>query len=161
MVEKNKTLFIFLFILILAGVALTLFSSPKKSEPSEESMSVFNETQYEKELEEKLVKLVENIDGVGKVSVMITLEGSAVYSFAQDLNENVSADGTLKTQASVVLSNKGSNVKEAIISGYSLPKVKGAAVVCEKKLNAVVLEKVIGVVSASLGISTDKIFVTN
>ncbi len=136
-------------------------ASDTSQNADEEGIPAFSESDYEDELEARLTELVENIDGVGRVSVMVTLEGSAVYSFAQDLSEDVSSNGDLKTQASVVLSNKSSSIKEAIISGYTLPKIKGAAVVCEKKLSPTVLQKVIGVVSASLGISTDKIYVTN
>ena len=139
-----------------------LYSPAKDESNQQESLKMqFNETEYEMQLEERLKALIEQIDGVGSVSVMVTLEGSALYSYAQDMNENIGADGDVKKEINVVLSNKSASVKEAVVSGYTLPKIKGAAVVCRNPLSAVLLEKVIGTVSASLGISTDKIYVTN
>lgn len=148
--------------IILLGLFFIITSSDDKDKSNDTiEKFVFDETDYEKTLEDRLKSLIEKIDGVGTVSVMVTLEGSAIYSYAQDLSENIGSDGDVKKETNIVLSAKSSSVKEAVVSGYALPKIKGAAVVCEKKLNATLLEKVIGTVSASLGISTDKIYVTN
>ncbi len=158
---KGKSNYIVLVILLIVGLCAVLFS-PKRAETTyTEQATSFNENEYEKELEARLKSLIEQIDGVGTVSVMITLEGSVIYSYAQDMTENVGSDGDVKRESSIVLSAKGTSVKEAVVSGYALPNVKGAAVVCRNKLSATLLEKVIGTVSASLGITTDKIYVTN
>lgn len=159
---KSKLLPIVFLLLLFLGAFMMLSDKDSNNETiSEKTVGVFDETEYEKRLENRLKSLIERIDGVGSVSVMITLEGSAVYSYAKDSKEDVSADGDVSVDTSVVLSSKSSNVKEAVVSGYTLPKIKGAAVVCEKRLSATLLERVIKTVSASLGISTDKIYVTN
>lgn len=159
---KNKMGYVIFAVILMLGIILMTKSPENVEKNIDQSPSmIFSETEYEAQLESRLKSLIEEIDGVGEVSVMITLEGSARYSYAQDLNENIGADGDVKKETSVVLSAKSSSIKEAVVSGYTLPKIKGAAVVCENSLNAVLLEKVIGTVSASLGISTDKIYVTN
>ncbi len=159
---KSKLLPIVFLLLLFLGAFMMVFPNDSPAEKSsQEVVGVFDEAEYEKRLENRLKSLIERIDGVGSVSVMITLEGSAVYSYAKDSKEDVSADGDVRIDTSVVLSTKSSNVKEAVVSGYTLPKVKGAAVVCEKRLSATLIERVIKTVSASLGISTDKIYVTN
>ena len=158
---KSKSNYIALAVLLIIGIGIALLSPKQAEEKHSEQSASFNENEYERELEARLKSLIEQIDGVGTVSVMITLEGSVVYSYAQDVTENVGSGGDVKRESNIVLSAKGTSVKEAVVSGYTMPKVKGAAVVCKNKLSASLLEKVIGTVSASLGISTDKIYVTN
>ena len=158
---KSKSNYIVLAALLVIGLFMVLFSPKQAEEKHVEQTVSFSENEYERELEVRLKSLIEQIDGVGTVSVMITLEGSVVYSYAQDVTENVGSDGEVKRESNIVLSAKGTSVKEDVVSGYTLPKVKGAAVVCKNKLSATLLEKVIGTASASLGISTDKIYVTN
>ena len=159
---KNKGMALLLVVMLVIGVVMALLPSSVGKQASENaSSSVFNETVYEQQLEERLKALIEQIDGVGAVSVMITLEGSALCTYAQNSSENIASDGDVKKETNIVLSTKNSSVKEAVVSGYTMPKIKGAAVVCRNKLSAVMLEKIIGTVSASLGISTDKIYVTN
>lgn len=155
--KKKNIIIIFLAVL---GICLILISGEKTNQ-SEESKIGFNEEAYEETLEKRLKSIIEEIDGVGEVSVMITLEGSAVYSYATDVSQDSGKEGDSKRESTIVLSTKASSVKEAIVSGYALPKVKGAAVVCSSSLSSVVRAKVIGVVSAALGISSARICVTN
>lgn len=150
-----------LLIALAAGVALVLIPNKKEEAVSTQSGFSFDESVYSESLEKRLTALIEDIDGVGNVSVMITLEGSAVYTYATDTSYDSGTNGDSKRESTVVLSSGGSSRKDAVISGYSLPKVSGAAVVCSKELTPVLQAKVIGVASAALGISTSKIYVTN
>jgi stage III sporulation protein AG len=147
----------------IAGIKVTFTrkNGEKTETASKDTAEVFSEFEYEKELERRLKGIIEKIDGVGSVEVMVTLETSAVSSYAQDTNENINSDGDMKKETNIVLSSKSTSIKEPIVAGYKLPEVKGAAVVCEKHLSAALLQKVMGVVSASLGIATDKIYITN
>ncbi len=163
MIEKIlKKPYLYLTCIALIALFVLILSFRGNGEEKSETVSdAFDETAYERDLENRLKTLVEKIDGVGNVNVMVTLEGSAVCTYAQDSTQDIGAQGDIKKVSTIVFSAKSASVKEAIVSGYTLPKIKGAAIVCEKKLNASLIEKVIGVVSASLGISTDKIYVTN
>ncbi|MBE6701400.1 MAG: hypothetical protein E7582_05890 [Ruminococcaceae bacterium] len=159
-VKRNYKLIVALLFLLL-GVLFVLFSEPKDNTENKKEEKTFDENEYEKNLEQRLKKIVEEIDGVGEVSVMLTLEGSAIFSYATDVSQDTKAEGDLRKESTVVLSLDGSSKKDAVVSGYTLPEVKGAAVVCSNTLSPTLQSKVIGVVSAALGIPTSKIFVTN
>ena len=163
MIEKLKkpTPLTIVIVAMILGLLLILFSGKKETTEKSRADEFFNETAYEEELEKRLKGIIEDIDGVGDVKVMITLEGSAVFTYATDVTQDTKSDGDLKKASTVVLSANGTNNKEAVISGYSLPAIKGAAVVCSRTLTPTLQSKVIGVVSAALGISTNKIYVTN
>lgn len=158
--KKNNAGFL-LILLFLLGILLILFSGKEEKKEVNVTKMNFDEKEYEEMLEKRLKNIIEKMDGVGEVSVMVTLEGSALYTYAIDTTQNISGDGDSKKESTVVLSTSQSNNKEAVISGYTLPKVKGASVVCSKKLSPTQRSNVIGVVGASLGISSAKICVTN
>ena len=163
MTEKIKKLNIgvLAIVLLIVGVAAVLLSDKGGEETEVEAQQLFDEAIYEEELEKRLKSIIEEIDGVGNVNVMITLEGSALYTYAPDVAQDSKSDGDIKRESTVVLSVNGTNSKEAVVSGYSLPNVKGAAVVCSGVLTPTLQGKVIGVASAALGIPTSKIYVTN
>lgn len=158
--KKIKTGVIITAVMII-GILMILMSDNKDTDADTISPPIFDEAVYGQKLEDKLKSIVEQIDGVGTVSVMITLEGSAVYNYATDTANDTRSDGDSKRESTVVLSAKGSNTKEAVVSGYSLPDVKGAAIVCSRTLTPSLQGKVIGVAAAALGIPTSRIFVTN
>ncbi len=158
--KKNS---VFMLVLLLAlGLIMVIFSSRdiKNEAPSSREIS-FEIEGYEEELEKRLKVIIEKIDGVGSVSVMVTLKGSAFYSYATDTTQDLGRDGDSKKESTVVLSSESTSKKEAVVSGYTLPEVKGAAVVCSNKLSDTLRKRVIDVVAASLGISSAKICVTN
>lgn len=158
----RKKFLLLLVTVFVFGILMIAFSgTDKKSENSVSGKPDFEIAGYEEALEERLKDIIEKIDGVGTVSVMVTLEGSAFYSYATDTSEDLGKDGNEKKERTVVLSSESTSKKEAVVSGYTLPKVKGAAVVCSGKLSETLRKRVIDVVCASLGISSAKICVTN
>ncbi len=163
MTEKIKKLNpgVIALVLLVIGVITVLLSNKDETATEKEAVAVFDEAAYEESLEKRLKNIIQAIDGVGEVSVMITLEGSALYRYATDTAQDTKADGDVKRESTVVLSANGSNNKEAVISGYTLPGIKGVAVVCSASLGPTLQGRVIGTVSAALGIPTSKIFVTN
>ena len=157
---KNKKTVV-IGVLLLLGLLLVFVGTPSKKEEKKESGLTFDEEEYEKKLESRLTELLEAVNGVGDVRVMITLEGSATYTYATDVSQDSGSTGSLKRESTVVLSLDGNSKKDPVVSGYVLPRVKGAAVVCTKPLTPTLQAKVIGVVSSALGVSSSKIFVTN
>lgn len=163
MTEKLKKInpITVIFAVLSVGILLVIFSGQKNETKETVEEASFDESVYERELERRLKGIVEKIDGVGEVSVMITLDGSAIYTYATDTANDTGSDGDTKKESTVVLSVKGTNNKEAVVSGYKLPEIKGAAIVCSRTLSPVLQSKVIGTVSAALGIPTSKVYVTN
>ena len=111
--NKNRALSI-IFLIFIAGLTLVLF--PEKTDEKQSDFS------YEEMLEEKLVDIVSEIEGVSNVKILLTL------------SENTSE------------SPKGA-------------EVKGVAVVCSKGDDYAIQKKIISVVSASVGVKSNKISV--
>lgn len=89
---------------------------------------------YITDLEGRVTDIVSEINGAGRVKVMITLE---------NLDENVYSQ------------------KETSLTTVKTPKVRGVAVVCEGGGDVLVKEKIVDTVSKVLGISTARVSVTN
>lgn len=106
---------------------------------------------YAAELEDKLRLIVSEIDGVGKVSVMVTVSGSEEKIYAENISES---DGRSDTETVIIGS------KEALLKEIRRPEVTGVLIVCSGGDRAQVKEKVVNAVSTVLNIPTSKVYVT-
>ncbi|MCL1866652.1 MAG: hypothetical protein FWF82_04510 [Oscillospiraceae bacterium] len=123
------------FLLIILVFVSDLASGTGKSPKSGTVMSQEVDFEvYEKQIEQKLRTAISAIDGVGDLTVAVTLD----------------------SLCETVYSDKGTNVRTVIT-----PKVRGVAIVCDGGGNPVVKQKVIELVSRMLGIGSTKISVTN
>lgn len=114
---------------------------------------------YQKQLEKRLTELVSSISGAGRAEVMITLEGTEEYIFAEEgKSSRSSGDGKSSDSTEHSIFTDGS--KEALLKKIEHPVVKGAAVVCEGGDNPKVCEAVYKSVSTVLGIPTSRVYVT-
>ncbi len=125
---------------------LLLFGSFGGEEAEEPVVSVSAEA-YCADLENRLEKLCSTVKGVGKVRVMVTLEGGYENIYEKD------EEGTV-----TVGSGKG---ESAVISAVRPPKIAGVGIVAEGAANERVKNELLAIVSVSLGIGTHKIYVTN
>lgn len=125
-------------IIIIAGAVIILLIafSGLSSVKGENSVSgLFNyekQAEYEEALEIKLGKVLSEIDGIGNMSIMITLDSSEENAY-----------------------EKSNYEPTCIIT----PKVRGVIVVCDGGDDIVIKEKVINAVSGAFGISTTRISV--
>ena len=108
-------------------------------------------TDYASELEDKLRLIVSEIDGVGKVSVMVTVSGSEEKIYAENISES---DGRSDSETVIIGS------KEALLKEIRRPEVTGVLIVCSGGDRAQVKEKVVNAVSTVLNIPTSKVYVT-
>ena len=126
---------------------------------------------YQHELEERLEGILSGLAGVGKVDVMVTLDGSSEYVFAEGgkSSEDQSqeyTDGSLskserssESESDYVLVD-GPSGKSALVKTVIEPKIRGVLVVCEGAGSPLVEQRVLEAVSKVFGISTTKICVT-
>lgn len=161
---KNKTT---VFVVLgLIGMLLILLSGffksddTKKSSAKIKTMSV-NTNEYQDEIEGQLVNILEKIDGVGKVKVMVTIEGSTENVYAEEYSNK---DDNGKDKNSTDYKNKyvivdNGQQKEALVKKVLKPKVSGVIVVCEGGNSPTISEKVYRAVSAVLNIPSNKICV--
>lgn len=125
-------------IIIIAGIigiviiflsTLTDFDSSKQQ--ADDTINTVDT--YCQTLQANLSNIIESIEGVGKASVLITMENST---------------------ESIYLENNETKTKEIE------PTVRGVVVVCQGGENPVVVSRVIAAVTKSLNISSSKVCVT-
>ena len=165
-----------------AGIILILCSDSfgtKKSEDKKTtieidndiSLGVNNSDKYVEALENKLEKLIENIDGAGKVEVMITVKSSSTKEILtedsvseKELNETDSNGGSRESyevskDEKVVLNEEANSVKSPFVVSETNPKVEGVAVIVQGGDSPIVKEKITGIIKALFGIEINKIAV--
>ena len=159
--EKKITLFV---VIGLIGMALIFMSEMFSSEPKEESITQplsLKTAEYKMEIESELTEILSQIQGVGKVKVMLTIEGTTEYVFAQEIDTQQDTQGDKNSESfqnKYVIIDNGSK-KEALVKKVLKPKINGVIVVCEGGDNLVVKEKVYKAVSTVLAISSSRVCV--
>lgn len=143
-------------LIALAAVGIFLMLLPSLQTDKEESKAEdFSEIEYYSErIEKKLEALVSKSAGVGDVAVVVTLESAGESVFAKD---ETTESG--RTSGDYVIISTGDGEAPVLISKI-YPRVRGVAVVCNGGDDAEVKSRVTLLISAALGISTNKIAVS-
>ena len=148
---------------ILAGLfligALLLFFSSSFDNSEVKKEAVFDTAEYTKELEDRLTSLISSIEGVGNVSVVITLDSGSISAFLYDESERINSGGT-ETEKKAVLTDNG-NKGNPISTYEEMPKIRGVGIVCSGGGNDVIRKKVTDLAYSLTGVSKNRIFVTN
>lgn len=144
---------------------LSTLSFGGKEEQQAPAVQAESAEDIERALEQRLEKLISQIDGVNEVSVMVTLESTSTRVFAEETQSEASssdnADSSSKSSGSrteIVLAGSG---KEPLETSVICPKVRGVAVVCAGAADPVVKEKIANTVSGVLNIGISRVCVTN
>ena len=132
----------------VVGVLLIYFGSASSDSRETETLDVRVEA-YTKQLEEKITKMLSELEDVHDVHVLLTLEGSASYIYATDTDVG---------GKDYVVMNDG-NGQTPILLQELLSEVRGVSVVCKNGEKPEVQRKIIGVLSTGLGIPSSRIFV--
>lgn len=135
-----------------------------QSQTSQDSSS----DDYEKSTQENLKSTLEQIDGVGKVEVMISFQSGEEQVPAVNINDSTNTteekDNTGGTRNStqqnngstVVTTNDGSKSEPLILKTYN-PKVLGVCIVAEGAENKITELRISKAVTDLFGISEDKV----
>ena len=154
---KNSNAIIIIGIVI--GVALLIFggssffSNSNKTTDVSSEVREYDEAKYEEELVNKIELICSQVKGAGSVSVAVTLDGSYRAIYAQNLTDGSSS------KKEYLLVGSGSS-ESALLVGYSPPKILGVGVVCSGGVSASVRAEIIALISATLDLPTNKIYVT-
>ena len=179
--KNSKKLMINLIILFLCGVLLILISdistnvTNKKIKGTKNVVEVNTNTQtpmvtntYEEITKRELINTLSDIDGVGKISVMIYFEGGSQSIPAMNVNDTnrktqekdttggqrVTTENT--KNASVVIVNEGGESKPFVVRQFN-PSIGGVIVVAEGADNAVIKERLFIAVRSVLNLSSNKV----
>lgn len=164
--EKDKRIKM-IVVLGLVGIVL-IFVSELLPEQSKEEAAVISDDpvtedtySYKLQTENELIKMLEQIKGVGNVSVLVTIEGTTEYVYAEELDTVTDKDGEQSKeqyQNKIVMTEQNGQ-KKALVKQIIKPKISGVMIVCEGGGNASVNERVIKAVSTALNLPTSKICV--
>ena len=146
---KGARLLIILLALGILLIGLGFFGQGK-NEGSRESTETFSGSRYEKEIEERVADIVSEIGGISDVSVMVTLDSTVSYTYAENDKGGSSEYVTVR--------DKDGNERGVLISEKT-PDIRGVAIVCsggespEKRL------EIIKLVSALLRLPENRVYV--
>ncbi len=151
--KKNR----YAALIILLGLLLLVwpFGGSGNETQSEKAVSDQRVSGYEynlTSLEEKLTKVLSQIQGAGKTEVVLTLSTTGSVELAKN---KTSEDGSVET--SVVIVKNGSNQEDVVEVEQQYPAFLGALVVCEGGGDAQVKLEMLQAVKALTGLSSDQI----
>lgn len=153
----------------------TFFTNSKQNRNSIEVTDIqlnrqsISQVTYEEQLESKLKSILQQIAGVGEVSVMITLKAGKEVVPALNTVESESqtderdGDGGTRTvmqnstDKKVVLKNSSSAQDQPFIVKEVMPEVLGVIVVAEGAESPVVIERLTEAVQTVLGVSAFRV----
>ncbi len=147
-IAKNKKI-LWLIPLAAVGMFLLIFgggnTAAKKSDAEDTSYTAVRF--YTEELEKRIESLCRQVRGVTEVHVLLTLDGSGEYIYA----ENVSGGA----RDYVILENAGGGTPIRIQE--ICPKIRGVAVVCTRGGDSEMQRTITELLSAALGIPTSRV----
>jgi len=153
-----------LFILVLLGLLLAVIAIPaegdkkvsqdtKKEENSgADTLEAEPVTDYESRMEQKLQELLARVEGVGKVRVMLTFEGTGEKKVEKD--RSISTDAS---QEETVYEEYGSSERTPYVTFETNPKVEGVLVIAEGGGNSRIKQEILEAAQALFGIEAHKI----
>lgn len=167
--KDNKSYTKYVFILGLAGILLIFLSSviTPKNKTIEKSTESSGELDYIASTEKRLTELLCKTQGVGKVSVMITLESETDTIYAQNERTDSEKNNTDQKNISEKSSFENEHIilddgtgKHALVETRLAPQVKGVAVICEGGADIRVVSEVTQLICALLDVPTNRICVS-
>ncbi len=151
--KKDKRMLAVIGIGILGMLLLLVSESGSSEKTAADTEAMPYGTDAENELEQRLEKLLSVVSGVGKVNVMVTLDGTWENIYATD---SETKDGAEKNEY-VTVKEDGSTVGLRLRA--VCPAVKGVGVSCEGAGSAAVRENVTSLICAALGIPSNRVYV--
>lgn len=147
----------FVLLIVLVGVLLLLLPDGKGEQETAEAASATVEEDFSVEaLEEKLAATLEQIDGAGRVRVMLTVQSGMKRVFAQDGSLEQGMDEMRRETETVVVS-AGTGHQETVLVQQIYPQFQGALIVAGGGGDPGVRLKLTEAVAALTGLGTDKI----
>ncbi len=161
-------------ILAVVGIVIIFLSDMLFSSDNSNKVDIINETKSDAKFiednEKKLKNIIEQIQGVGKCEVMITLEIGGEYIFAVEkktnqntVNEKESTTEKKQTiedtENKIIIINDNNGGEKPIIVKEILPKIKGIAIVCEGGDKLIVKNRIIETIKTLLDVPINSICV--
>ena len=165
-VKRNIKPVLFAVAAIVGAIMIFASGGNGNNAESDNTTESIGLEEYATELEEKLMYIIESIEGAGEARVMISFESSFERVYAGNVRSEESGiqpsgTNTAKTtEKQIVLAGHGTSGEAPILLKEICPKVKGVAVVCAGADNENVVARIKETVAVLFGISDYKVFVT-
>ncbi len=164
--SKNKTrLIVLLGIIGIVLIAVSDIKPSKKSDVNTSSadaaVSTDDAKAYKEQVRLELENILSKIDGVGDCEVMLTVEGTAEYIYAENIQKSSDNDsnGSNEHFENEIVTVDENGGRQALVKKIIKPKISGVVVVCGGGGDITLKERVIKAVSAALDISYARICV--
>ncbi|MBQ9920606.1 MAG: hypothetical protein IJO52_00335 [Clostridia bacterium] len=145
-------------IIAVAFVTGLLLVFVPQRENTDNTEKPFDGDLYVAVLEKRLCDIISAVSGTGDVKVMVTLESSPEQYYQRDVrhrSSNSEASETYETEETLVFEERRPiPVKEIY------PEIKGIAVVCGGASDSRIAERIISLVSCTMNVSANRIYVT-
>ena len=179
--KKLENMVILLIILIITCIAVNrIWNGDKKEDETQTRQNTTtgkqlatqennSNSENTTDLQSNLERILSNIDGVGKVSVLLTYSESSelvpLYDETKSETTTEEADTSggkrtttdTNTQKSAIMQENSSGEKSIITQKTVSPKIEGAIITAEGGENANVKTQIIQAVEAATGLATHKI----
>lgn len=143
-------------LIVLVGIVLMMIPGRSESNDGAEPVSKVTETQLP--LNEELEQVLSQVNGAGRVQVMLTQAEGPRTIYQTDQNSSVSENST-NTQTDTVTVTDDQRQQEGLIQQINPPIYLGAIVVCEGADSPAVRLAIVEAVSKVTGLGADRISV--
>lgn len=162
-IKSIKNYEIILCAIIIAVVLLIYFSVSESRDSIKEKSEASNETSASvmltEGLEERLSNILEQIDGVGEVSVLITYASTEVPVIADTVNSHSTTTSGDKSQTTTTTNTSTPLIsnQDVIVIQEKMPEILGVIVVASGAEEVKIKLKILTAVSTALGINGNSI----
>ena len=158
--KQNKKLFL---IILLGAVGILFISLSELVPPDSEEIEISendyfkNSREYEEFLEKRIEDEISKISGAGETSVMLTLDSSEEFSYAQNSTEEIFENESARKSEIITVENGSSETP--VIVKTTEAKIRGILVICKGGDDPFVSEKIIESLRALLDVPSNRISV--
>jgi len=143
---------------VCVGILIILFGGilPGESTKNNKKGEDYYEVSfYTEALEERIEELCTTIGGITEARVLLTLDCGTEYIYGQNIKQSGMGE-TISYSTDYIILNRD-NTENPVLVMEIYPKIRGIAVVCTNGEDIMTQQKVIELLSAALGISSNRI----
>lgn len=130
-------------------------NSSKSNTESSSTYSYFSTLDYVKSQEDKIIDLLQGIDGVKNVKVMLSVKNPGEIIFAKNIEEKTNQSGTIKTESIVFVNTDGES--KPLVLMEKLPEFSGAVIITESAKDVKIKLSIISAVETALSLTSENI----
>lgn len=145
------------YVLLVLLVGMFLMCLPEGEDEAE--VNVQEETQSEEaDLEQRLEEILAQIDGAGKVKVLLTEQSGSSVVYQTDTDRSTGTDSTSEQLDTVIVTDTN-RTEQGLIRQINPPVYLGAVIVCQGGDRPSVQLAIVEAVSNATGLGADQITV--